>query len=46
VLLAGRRRAAARGLSFMLLMGEDTGWPVKRVLEVTGVVAQFDVAGS
>jgi anti-sigma B factor antagonist len=44
VLLAGRRRAAARGLSFMLLMGEETGWPVKRVLEVTGVVAQFDVA--
>ncbi len=44
VLLAGRRRASARDLSFVLLMGEETGWPVKRVLEVTGVVAQFDVA--
>jgi anti-anti-sigma factor len=46
VLLASRRRAAARGLSFVLLMGEQTGWPVKRVLEVTGVGAQFEVASN
>lgn len=43
VLLSGRRRAAARGLSFVLLMGDETGWPVRRVLDVTGLVAQFDV---
>jgi anti-sigma B factor antagonist len=46
VLLAGRRRASAGGLSFVLLMGDETGWPVKRVLEVTGVGAQFDVVAS
>jgi hypothetical protein len=27
-------------------MGDETGWPVKRVLEVTGVGAQFDVVAS
>jgi anti-anti-sigma factor len=43
VLLASRRRAAAHDLSFVLLMGEQTGWPVTRVLEVTGVGAQFEV---
>jgi anti-sigma B factor antagonist len=45
VLLAGRRRAEAAGLRFVLLLGADTGWPVRRLLEVTGLDAQFDVGG-
>jgi anti-anti-sigma factor len=45
VLLAARRRADAAGLRFGLLLGSRTGWPVRRLLEVTGLEAQFDVVG-
>jgi anti-sigma B factor antagonist len=45
VLLAGRRRATDAGLDFTLLLGEETGWPVRRMLEVTGLRSQFDVVG-
>jgi anti-sigma B factor antagonist len=38
VLIAARRRAAERGVGFSLLLGERTGWPVRRILEVTGLV--------
>jgi anti-anti-sigma factor len=45
VLLAARRRAQAEELRFVLLLGSHTGWPVRRLLEVTGLVTQFDVVG-
>jgi anti-anti-sigma factor len=45
VLLAAHRRAAAAGLDFVLRLGEGTGWPVRRLLEVTGLGSQFHVVG-
>jgi anti-sigma B factor antagonist len=42
VLLAARRRAGERGLPFELLLGPATGWPVRRLLEVIGLVEQPD----
>jgi anti-sigma B factor antagonist len=45
VLLAGRRRAEERGLGVDLLLGKGTGWPVRRMLEVTGLQDQFHVVG-
>jgi anti-anti-sigma factor len=44
-LLTAHRRARAAGLRFALLLGPDTGWPVRRLLEVTGLEAHFDVVG-
>jgi anti-anti-sigma factor len=44
-LLAARRRAAARALGFVLVLGERTGWPVHRLLDVTGLRSHFDVVG-
>jgi anti-anti-sigma factor len=38
VLFAVRGRAGERGTEFRLLLGEETGWPVRRILEVTGLV--------
>jgi anti-anti-sigma factor len=43
VLLAASRKAQRHGLGFVLLVGDETGWPVQRVLEVTGLVREFDV---
>jgi anti-sigma B factor antagonist len=43
VLIAASRRAADAGLDFSLLMGEETGWPVRRLLEVTGLDAQLPI---
>lgn len=43
VLLAGRHRAKERRLGFTLVVGERTGWPVQRLLDVTGLRSQFDV---
>ena len=45
VLLAAHRRAADAGLDFTLLLGDETGWPVRRMLDVTGLRSQFDVVG-
>jgi anti-sigma B factor antagonist len=45
VLLAARRRADAAGLRFALVLGSQTGWPVRRLLEVTGLDAHVDVVG-
>lgn len=45
VLLAARREAAVQRLGFELVLGEETGWPVRRMLEVTGLGSQFDVSG-
>lgn len=43
VLIAALRRAEQRGLELELLLGEETGWPVRRMLEVTGLEQQFTV---
>ena len=44
VLLGAERRAAEAGLDFHLVIGDATGWPVHRMLEVTGLISRFDVA--
>jgi anti-anti-sigma factor len=38
VLIAAQRQATERGVTFALMLGRDTGWPVRRILEVTGLV--------
>jgi anti-anti-sigma factor len=43
VLLATARRAREQHLAFRLQLGEQTGWPVRRLLEVTGLETQFEV---
>jgi anti-sigma B factor antagonist len=43
VLLAAKRHADQLELEFVLIMGEGTGWPVRRLLEVTGLDSTFDV---
>ena len=43
VLIAAHRRAADAGLGFVLRVGGGTGWPVRRLLEVTGVGTQLEV---
>jgi anti-anti-sigma factor len=43
VLLASHRRAAEAGLEFVLLLGSETGWPVRRLLEVTGLDSELDL---
>jgi anti-anti-sigma factor len=43
VLLAANRHAQEAGLGFVLRVGDETGWPVHRLLEVTGLGAQLDV---
>jgi anti-sigma B factor antagonist len=43
VLIAAHRRAAGEGLPFNLLVGGETGWPVRRLLEVTGLGEQLDI---
>ncbi len=42
-LLGARREAEQRGLRFALLLGDRTGWPVRRLLQVTGLDAQFEL---
>jgi len=45
VLLAASRRARERGLRVSLLLGERTGWPVRRIFDVTGLRDEIDVSG-
>ena len=45
VLLVAARDAEARELGFKLLLGPETGWPVRRLLDVTGLATQLDVVG-
>jgi anti-anti-sigma factor len=44
VLIGSRRRAEERRLSFALVLGDDTGWPVRRILEVIGLESTFDIS--
>jgi anti-anti-sigma factor len=37
VLIAARRRADERRLRLELVLGRETGWPVRRLLEITGL---------
>ena len=43
VLIAAHRRAAEAGQEFVLLLGSETGWPVRRLLDVTGLDTELDV---
>jgi len=43
VLIGAHRRAADTGIEFALLLGSETGWPVRRLLEVTGLDSELDV---
>jgi len=43
VLMAAHRRATEAGLELVLLLGSETGWPVRRLLEVTGLDAELDI---
>jgi anti-anti-sigma factor len=45
VLIAADRRATEAGLPFGLLVGKDTGWPVRRLIEVTGLGERLDIQG-
>jgi anti-anti-sigma factor len=45
VLLVAARDAEARELEFVILLGKETGWPVRRLLDVTGLATQLDVVG-
>jgi anti-sigma B factor antagonist len=43
VLIAAHRRAQATELDFVLRVGGETGWPVRRLLEVTGLDTHLDI---
>ena len=43
VLLQGRDHAHELGLRFELLVGDSTGWPVRRLLEITGLDAAIPI---
>lgn len=45
VLLATARRAAAKNVPFRLQLGTETGWPVRRLLEVTGLEGSLHADG-
>ena len=45
VLIAAHRRARESELEFVLRVGGETGWPVRRLLEVTGLGTQLDIVG-
>jgi anti-anti-sigma factor len=45
VLIVASRRAREAGLRFEVLLGEETGWPVRRLLAVTGLSSEIDVRG-
>jgi anti-sigma B factor antagonist len=43
LLIAAHRRAEDADLDFVLVVGDETGWPVRRLLEVTGLGTQINV---
>ena len=43
VLIAANKRAQEAGLDFTIVVGDETGWPVRRLLEVTGLGTQLDI---
>jgi anti-sigma B factor antagonist len=43
VLIAANRRATEAEVGFNLVVGPETGWPVRRLLEVTGLGERLDI---
>ncbi len=44
LLLTAHRRAEAKGTEFRVVLGDDTGWAVRKLLDVTGLGAVLEVA--
>jgi len=44
LLLAAHRRAQERGTVFRVVLGHDTGWAVRSLLDITGLGAVLEVA--
>lgn len=44
VLLCARDEAQRRNLRFALVIDDSTGWPVRQLLDVTGLVSVFPIA--
>jgi anti-anti-sigma factor len=44
LLLAAHRRAEAKGTEFRVVLGDDTGWAVRKLLDVTGLGSVLEVA--
>jgi anti-anti-sigma factor len=44
VLLASHRRAIEKGNEFRVVLGEDTGWAVRQLLDITGLGAVLEIA--
>jgi len=45
-LLAGKRHADEVQLDFLLVLGDRTGWPVRRLLEITGLDSTFQIVAA
>jgi anti-sigma B factor antagonist len=43
VLIAAHRRAQEAGLDLVLRVGDETGWAVRRLLDVTGLGTQLEI---
>jgi anti-anti-sigma factor len=43
VLMAANKNAHEAGLDFTIVVGDETGWPVRRLLDVTGLGTQLDI---
>ena len=39
--MAANKRSQEAGVDFTLVVGDETGWPVRRLLEVTGLGTQL-----
>ncbi len=46
VLLNAHRRAERKGTTFRTVLGEDTGWAVRRLLDVTGLGDALDASAA
>jgi anti-anti-sigma factor len=44
LLLAAHRRAETKGTEFRVVLGDDTGWAVRKLLDVTGLGSVLEVA--
>jgi anti-anti-sigma factor len=44
LLLAAHRRAQSKGTEFRVVLGDETGWAVRTLLDVTGLGSVLEVA--
>jgi anti-anti-sigma factor len=44
LLLAAHRRAAEKGTEFRVVLGDETGWAVRQLLDVTGLGDVLEIA--